>query len=121
MGLFVVTFLQEILGFNLESEMWLKKMKSGCEEHAVIGRSGSFYLRGDFVRLYNGNRNVGGRIGLVFECFKYLFIFKSGLKQMLCSMIKLFIQKLLWFWSDEIPVKRQKLLRISFCGISNKA
>lgn len=73
-------FLQEILGFILESEMWLKKMKSGCEEHAVIGRSGSLYLLGDFARLYNGNRNVGGWIGLLFECSKYLFIFKSGLK-----------------------------------------
>lgn len=80
-------FLQEVLGVILESEMQLKKMKSGCEEHAVIGRSGSFYLLGDFARLYNGNRNVGGWIGLIFECFKYLFLFKSGVKQILCSMI----------------------------------
>lgn len=58
----------------------LKKIKSGCEEHAVIGRGGSLYLLGDFVRLCNGNRIVGGWIGLVFECFKYLFIFKSGLR-----------------------------------------
>lgn len=66
--------LQEVLGFILESETQLKKMKSGCEEHAVIGRSGSLYLLGDFARLYNGNRNTGAWIGLVFECFKYLFL-----------------------------------------------
>lgn len=47
--------------------MWLKKMKSGHEEHAATGRSGCLYLSGDFVRLYNGSRNVGGWIGLVVE------------------------------------------------------
>lgn len=76
--------LQEVLGFIL---MQLKKMKSGSEEHAAIGRSGSLYLLDDFVRLYKGNRNVGRWIGLVFQCFKYLLIFKSGLKQMLCGRI----------------------------------
>lgn len=67
-------FLQEVLVFILESEMQLKKMKSGCEEHAITGRSGSLYLLGDFAGLYNGNRNIGAWIDLVFECFKYLFL-----------------------------------------------
>lgn len=47
--------------------MWLKKMKPGHEEHAVIGRSGCLYLPGDFVRLYNGSRNLGDWIVLVEE------------------------------------------------------
>lgn len=67
-------FLQEVLVFILESEMQLKKMKSRCEEHAITGRSGSLYLLGDFAGLYNGNRNIGAWIDLVFECFKYLFL-----------------------------------------------
>lgn len=60
-------FLQEVLGFILEQKMCLKKIKSGHEEHAVIGRSGYLHLPGDFVRLYNGDRNAGGWIGLVAE------------------------------------------------------